>query len=75
MPRTYVLVLLGLKLPVFFLRLDLIGVCAALFAAVRAGEPRRRAVALAVLFAASLPIRGRTIESLSATPPIEHDPR
>jgi hypothetical protein len=56
MPRDYVPILLALKLPLLFLVLGLIGICLALFAAVRAATPHSRAIHLAILLAAVLPI-------------------
>lgn len=56
MPRRYVLVLMGLKLPEIFLLLGGAGVVGLLIAAVRPGDARRRAMLLSVAFAALLPI-------------------
>jgi hypothetical protein len=57
MPRSYVPVLLGLKLPELFLGLAIAGTLGALVAAFRPGlEPGRRASLLAVALAALLPI-------------------
>ena len=57
MPRLYVPILLGLKLPEIFLALSLAGAAGALGAAARgAVEPRRRAALLAVTLAAILPV-------------------
>jgi hypothetical protein len=57
MPRTYVPVLLGLKLPEIFLILSLAGVAGALIAASRpAIEAKRRAILLCLATAALLPI-------------------
>ena len=57
MPRSYVPVLLGLKLPELFLVLSGAGVLGALFAAARpAIEPRRRAILFCLALAAILPI-------------------
>lgn len=57
MPRSYVLVLLGLKLPELFLILAVAGLAGTLVAAARADvAPRRRAIFLCVALAAILPI-------------------
>lgn len=56
MPRRYVLVLMGLKLPEVFLLLGSAGVAGMLIAAIRAGDARRRAILLSVGLAALLPI-------------------
>ena len=57
MPRGYVPVLLGLKLPVIFLALSGAGVVGALFAAANpAIEARRRAILFCVALAAMLPV-------------------
>ena len=57
MPRSYVPVLLGLKLPEIFLVLGLAGAGGALLAAARKDiAPQRRAVSLSVALAALLPI-------------------
>ncbi|MEW6451214.1 MAG: glycosyltransferase family 39 protein [Pseudomonadota bacterium] len=56
MPRRYVLVLMGLKLPEIFLLLGSAGVAGMLIAAIRAGDARRRAILLSVGLAALLPI-------------------
>ena len=57
MPRSYVLVLLGLKLPEIFSLLGLAGAIGALVAATRAvSTPQRRAVHLCLVLAAALPV-------------------
>ena len=57
MPRRYVPVLFGLKLPELFLVLSTIGVLGALIDAVRPKHPpHRRAIFLSIAFAAILPI-------------------
>jgi len=57
MPRTYVLVLLALKLPVILLVLGCSGACLTLFEAVRGAAPARsRAIGMAVVLAAVLPV-------------------
>ena len=57
MPRRYVPVLLGLKLPELFLALTLAGVIGTLVAAFRTGlAPQRRAIMLGIACAAILPI-------------------
>jgi hypothetical protein len=63
MPRSYVLTLLGLKLPELFLLMGGAGVLLALLAAFhRRTPPRRRAMLLAVVAAATLPILVAVIE-------------
>jgi hypothetical protein len=63
MPRDYVPVLMGLKLPLLFLMLSIAGLCGALAAAVRpAIEPCRRAALLAIAVAALLPVIVTVIE-------------
>jgi hypothetical protein len=57
MPRRYVPVLLGLKLPELFLALAIAGVAGALVAAARSAvAPRRRAIHLAIALAVVLPV-------------------
>jgi 4-amino-4-deoxy-L-arabinose transferase-like glycosyltransferase len=56
MPRRYVLVLLGLKLPEILLLLGIGGVAGLLVGALRPGDARRRAVWACVALAALLPI-------------------
>jgi len=63
MPRRYVPVLMGLKLPLMFLGLALAGLCGTLAASVRTSrEPRQRAIWLGVALAAILPIAATVIE-------------
>lgn len=56
MPRRYVLVLMGLKLPEIFLLLGGAGVAGLLIAAARPSDARRRAILLSVALAALLPV-------------------
>jgi hypothetical protein len=57
MPRDYVPVLMGLKLPILFLALSIAGIVSALVAAARSkSAPGRRAALLAVALAALLPV-------------------
>ena len=57
MPRSYVPVLLGLKLPELFLALGAAGVVGALVIAARGSvEPRQRAIFLSIALAAILPV-------------------
>jgi len=63
MPRRYVLVLMGLKLPELFLALSITGVCGALAGAARPGVAANcRAILLGVSLAAILPIAATVIE-------------
>jgi hypothetical protein len=63
MPRSYVPVLIGLKLPIAFLALALAGLCGALIASARGGiAPRRRAILLGMSLAAILPVAATVIE-------------
>jgi len=63
MPRSYVPVLMGLKLPVVFLALSLAGLCGALVVSVRSTlTSQRRAILLAVALAAVLPVAATVIE-------------
>jgi hypothetical protein len=62
MPRSYVPVLLALKLPELFLALAVAGVLGALAAAARSGlDPQRRAINLAIALAAILPVAAAVI--------------
>jgi hypothetical protein len=62
MPRSYVLTLLGFKLPEVLLLMGLIGVPGALFAAFRAKlPPRTRAIHFAIALATILPIAATVI--------------
>jgi 4-amino-4-deoxy-L-arabinose transferase-like glycosyltransferase len=63
MPRSYVPILMGLKLPFIFLALSLVGLCGALVASARSSlAPHRRAIRLAVALAAILPVAATVIE-------------
>jgi 4-amino-4-deoxy-L-arabinose transferase-like glycosyltransferase len=62
MPRTYVVTLLALKLPVVFLLLGALGVGGGLIAAFRGSLPtRRRAVYFVIVLAAALPVAATII--------------
>jgi hypothetical protein len=56
MPRRYVLVLMGLKLPEILLLLGGAGVAGLLIGAIRPGDARRRAIFLSIGLAALLPV-------------------
>jgi hypothetical protein len=63
MPRSYVPVLMGLKLPIVFLALSFAGLGGASIASARGGiAPRRRAILLGVVLAAILPVAATVIE-------------